>query len=167
MRLPALSCPLRRRARGQRLKVHQGKPPVPPFPAATLVSAAVSSLASQQTVRSQSGEEPCSPRGLHSPSRPASALLCLSAPDSVVSGSESITFLSLYDKLIRAGRHVQPAAPPSRLVRYLPVGGSPTRPQEKSGLDVYCPTGTICCRSPLGKTDQLQDPWVFQRHHPN
>lgn len=33
-------------------------------------------------------------------------------PESTVSVSESITFLPLYDKLIRAARHVQPAAPP-------------------------------------------------------
>ena len=45
MRVPALSCPLRREARGQRLKVHQGKPPVPSFPSLGLCCRLLSGLA--------------------------------------------------------------------------------------------------------------------------
>lgn len=90
--------------------------------------------------------------------QPSSRVVSLS-PDSPVSVSESITFLSLYDKLIRAARHVRPAAPPSWLFRYLPVGGSAAREQENPEPGA-CWAASLGCRlqKPHGQAGRLQHP---------
>lgn len=103
--------------------------------------------------RELSGRQEESPRslgGLCARHRSRLVFLCFSAPDSAVSGSESITRLSLCDKLIRAARHVEWAAPPSWLVRYLPVGGSAARQQEESPPDARLAATAARCRNPRG-----------------
>lgn len=102
------------------LKVHLWESPLPAFPSSKQWCSMLSSL---QTVSCSRKSCPAHWGGPYSLYRSVLMSLCFWPPDSAVSGSKSITLLPLYDKLIRAARHVQRAAPPSWLVPYLPVGG--------------------------------------------
>lgn len=79
-----------------------------------------------------------------------------------MSGSELITRLPLYDKLIRAARHVQQAAPPSWLVRYLPVGGQQPG-NRKNPSPVRASQPGLCAAEALWEGGS-QAPWASRRH---
>lgn len=139
-----------------RLKVHLWTCPLPACPSSRPGVAADVSPGCREL--SAGRKSPGSLGGLCARHRGVLLFLCCSAPDSAVSGSESITPLSLYDELIRAARHVECAAPPPGLSVIFLWGGQqpggrkiPARCSPRShGPVLQEPSGTPVVTGPLG-----------------